>query len=178
MTVATFLRVFVMYAFVTGCTISIGLGSGDAILIGPELAAALNVPDNTQIPGDSNAATMFVAVGRAAVCLTLSIAASALVVLGLESVLSGEYNMTHAMNGLTIGFAAICSNILTCEPWAAILCGLVAGGIYVGGRRALRSLKDNDVFTIHGLGGIWGLMFTAVLAKPKFIRDVIGTNCE
>ena len=174
LTVASFLRIFVMYAFVTGCSISIGLGSGDAILIGPELAKALKVPENSRIPGDSNAATMFVAVGRAAVCLTMSIAASALTVLGLESVLCKEYNMTHAMNGLTIGFASICSNVLTSEPWAALLCGTVAGLVYVGGRRGLRSLRDNDVFTIHGLGGMWGLLYTGVLAKPKFIRDVIG----
>ena len=44
------------------------------------------------------------------------------------------------------------------------------------GRRALKGLNDNHVFAIHGLGGMWGLLFTGFLAKPKFIRDVIGVN--
>ena len=122
---------------------------------------------------------MYVAVGRAAVCLTLSIAASALAVLLAESLLSRKsegLSLVHATNGLTIGFAAICSNILTCEPWAALIAGLVAGMVYVSGRRMLRALGDNDVFVVHGLGGLWGLLFTGLLAKPKFIRDVIGVN--
>ena len=119
---------------------------------------------------------MYVSVGRAAVCLTLSVAASALTVLLAESLLSKAPTMTDAVNALTIGFAAICSNILTCEPWAALIAGLVAGMIYVSGRRLLRSLGDHDVFVVHGLGGLWGLLFTGFLAKPKFIRDVIGAN--
>ena len=119
---------------------------------------------------------MFVAAGRAAVCLTLSVAASLLTVQTLEVLVTKTANLTHSINAMTIGFAAISSNILTCEPWAAILCGLVAGMIYVGGRRAFKKLGDNDIFVIHGLGGIWGLLFTGVLAKPKFIRDVIGAN--
>ena len=121
---------------------------------------------------------MHVAVGRAGVCLTMCVAASALTVLLIESTVARGGGMTHvhAINGMTIGFAAICSNILTCEPWAALIAGLVAGLVYVWGRRLLRSLKDNDVFTVHGLGGLWGLLFTGFLAKPKFIRDVIGVN--
>ena len=119
---------------------------------------------------------MYVSVGRAAVCLTLSVAASALTVLLAEGVLASGHSLTHAINALTIGFAAICSNALTSEPWAALIAGLVAGAIYVSGRRLLRSLEDNDVFVVHGLGGLWGLLFTGFLAKPKFIRDVIGVN--
>ena len=125
---------------------------------------------------DDNNTGSVVAVGRAAVCLTLAIAASSLTVMVLEVLLNKSVTLKHEINALTIGFAAISSNILTCEPWAALLCGFAAGLIYVGGRRGLRKLGDNDVFTIHGLGGVWGLIFTGCLAKPKFIRDVIGAN--
>ena len=178
LSIATFLRIFAMYSFVTGSTISITIGhhnATDAVYRSLELAKALS-PNPADVRVDATSAMMNVAVGRAAVCLTLALAGSGLLALALESFLCKELNMAHAVNALTIGFAAISSNIVTCEPWAAILCGIVAALVYVGGRRSLKSLKDNDVFVIHGLGGIWGLLFTGVLAKPKFIRDVIGYN--
>ena len=173
MTLGSFLRVFAMYSFVTGSSISIQAGNLD-ISIFNSVQTALGV-SNFPI-SDANDSSMYIAVGRAAVCLTLSIAASALTVLLLESLASKEVNLTHAVNGLTIGFVAISSNILTCEPWAALIAGLVAGMIYVGGRRGCKKLGDSDVFVMHGLGGIWGLLFTGFLAKPKFLRDVIGIN--
>ena len=119
---------------------------------------------------------MHIAIGRAAVCLTLSVAASALMVLALESMVANEFNLLHAANALTIGFVSICANVVTCEPWAAVACGAFAGVVYVRGRRLLAGLQDHDVFCIHGLGGIWGLAFTGFLARPKFVRDVIGLN--
>ena len=176
LTLGGFLRVFAMYSFVTGSTIAITLGSSGAMTLDSNVISALGGLTPAIIATDGNDMPMFVAAGRAAVCLTLSIAASALAVLLLESFLSKEVNLTHGVNGLTVGFAAISSNILTCEPWAALIAGLVGGMIYVFGRRMFKGLRDNDVFVIHGLGGFWGLMFTACLAKPKFIRDVIGYN--
>ena len=125
---------------------------------------------------DGNSVSMHTAIGRAAVCLTLSVAASALMVLALESMVANEFNLLHAANALTIGFVSICANVVTCEPWAAVACGAFAGVVYVRGRRLLAGLQDHDVFCIHGLGGIWGLAFTGFLARPKFVRDVIGLN--
>ena len=175
MVLAAFLRVFSMYWFTVGSCISIG--GGATIVVGTSLASALGVNPGTVVPVDANDAGMAVASGRASVCLTLSIATSLLTVMLAENWMSpGAFGLEHATNGLTIGFAAICSNVLTCEPWAAMIAGLVAGMIYVGGRRALRGIRDNNTFVVHGLGGLWGLLFTGLLAKPKFIRDVIGVN--
>ena len=176
LTLGAFLKLFAMYSYVTGAS----------VIINPETAMIMNQADPVSGPISNYTTTnvwgvhtdsndrMYMTVGRGAVCLTLSVAASSLTVLFLESLVSNEVNLTHAVNALTIGFAAISSNIYTCEPWAALIAGFVAGLLYIGGRRGLKSLKDNDTFVIHGLGGIWGLLFTGFLAKPKFIRDAIG----
>jgi ammonium transporter, Amt family len=113
------------------------------------------------------------AAGRAAINFSMSIAGSVFLTLFLEAIVAKEFNLTHTVNAINAGFAAICSNCLTCEPWAAFLAGTVAGLLYFAGRRGLAFLRDNDVFATHGLGGAWGLLFTGFLARPALIRKVI-----
>jgi len=174
LTLGGFLQLFAVYSYITGASVSIDETSftSSGYWNNADAMNGLNPVYSGGLDTANNGLSQLV--GRGAVVLTLSISATVLTTLLLESIISKEVNLTQAVNALTVGFAAISSNVYTVEPWAAILGGFVAALFYIGGRRAFKGLKDNDTFAIHGLGGLWGLLFTGVLAKPKFIRDFLG----
>jgi Amt family ammonium transporter len=154
-TIGTFLNLFAAYGYIVSAAIN------------PDFESMQN-PDGG-IPEHHYA----MAAGRGAINLTMSVAGSLLFVLFLEAIVAKEFNLTHATNAINVAFAAISSNCLTCEPWAALIAGVVAGLLYFAGRRGCAFLNDNDTFATHGLGGIWGCFFTGLLAKPQLLRHLL-----
>lgn len=119
------------------------------------------------------------AVGRTAVTTTLAGCTAALTTLFGKRLLSGHWNVTDVCNGLLGGFAAITGGCSVVEPWAAIVCGLVAALVLLGFNKLAEKLRYDDPLEaaqLHGGCGAWGLIFTALFAKEKYLNEVYGNR--
>ncbi|KAF5735274.1 hypothetical protein HS088_TW15G00775 [Tripterygium wilfordii] len=115
------------------------------------------------------------AIGRTAVTTTLAGCTAALSTLFTKRLLVGHWNVTDVCNGLLGGFAAITSGCSVVEPWAAIICGLVASWVLIGFNKLAEKLKYDDPLEaaqLHGGCGAWGLLFTGLFATKKYINEV------
>lgn len=78
---------------------------------------------------------------------------------------------TGALAGL-VAITAACSVV---EPWAALICGAVAGVIYIYGEQLMEKLEIDDpvgAFPVHGLCGAWGVLFPGLLATESYVVNV------
>ncbi|XP_054805292.1 ammonium transporter 1 member 1-like [Prosopis cineraria] len=117
------------------------------------------------------------AVGRAAVTTTLAGSTAALTTLFGKRIDSGHWNVTDVCNGLLGGFAAITAGCSVVEPWAAIICGFVAAAVLISCNKLAEKMKFDDPLEaaqLHGGCGAWGLIFTALFAKKKYVNEVYG----
>ncbi|XP_031098198.1 ammonium transporter 1 member 1-like [Ipomoea triloba] len=115
------------------------------------------------------------AVGRTAVTTTLAGCTAGLTTLFGKRVLSGHWNVTDVCNGLLGGFAAITSGCSVVEPWAAIVCGFVAALVLIGCNKLAEIFKYDDPLEaaqLHGGCGAWGIIFTGLFAKKKYVNEV------
>ncbi|CAH9137301.1 unnamed protein product [Cuscuta epithymum] len=115
------------------------------------------------------------AVGRTAVTTTLAGCTAALTTLFVKRILSGHWNVTDVCNGLLGGFAAITGGCSVVDPWAAIICGFVAALVLIGFNKLAEKLKYDDPLEaaqLHGGCGAWGIIFTALFAKEKYVNEV------
>ncbi|PIA40097.1 hypothetical protein AQUCO_02500073v1 [Aquilegia coerulea] len=115
------------------------------------------------------------AIGRTAVTTTLAGCTAALTTLFGKRLLVGHWNVTDVCNGLLGGFAAITSGCSVVEPWAAIVCGFVASGVLIGCNKLAEKYKYDDPLEaaqLHGGCGTWGIIFTALFAKQKYVNEV------
>ncbi|GAB2273338.1 Ammonium transporter 1 member 1 [Dionaea muscipula] len=117
------------------------------------------------------------AVGRTAVTTTLSGCAAALTTLFGKRALSGHWNVTDVCNGLLGGLAAITAGCSVVEPWAAIICGVVAAAVLISCNKLAEKLKFDDPLEatqLHGGCGAWGVLFTGLFATEKYVMEVYG----
>nr|UPE51609.1 AMT1.5 [Camellia sinensis] len=115
------------------------------------------------------------AVGKTAVTTTLAGSTAALTTLFLNRVVSGHWNVTDVCNGLLGGFAAITAGCSVVEPWAAVICGLVAALVLIGCNKVAERVKFDDPLEaaqLHGGCGAWGVIFTALFASEKYVNEV------
>ncbi|CAB9523365.1 Ammonium transporter 1 member [Seminavis robusta] len=94
---------------------------------------------------------------------------------------SGEYSfdLVAAMNGTLSGLVGITAGCATLEPWAALLSGAVAGGLYLWGSDFLIKLKLDDAvdaIPVHMISGFWGLIAVGLLSKPEHMLHAYGDD--
>nr|XP_043616628.1 ammonium transporter 1 member 1-like [Erigeron canadensis] len=115
------------------------------------------------------------AVGRTAVTTTLAGCTAALTTLFGKRMISGHWNVTDVCNGLLGGFAAITAGCSVVDPWAAIICGFVAACVLTGCNMLAEKFKYDDPLEaaqLHGGCGAWGIIFTALFARKKYVNEV------
>ncbi|KAH6834615.1 ammonium transporter 1 [Perilla frutescens var. hirtella] len=115
------------------------------------------------------------AVGRTAVTTTLAGSAAALTTLFAKRTLTGHWNVMDVCNGLLGGFAAITAGCSVVEPWAALICGFVAALVLIGCNKLAEKAKYDDPLEaaqLHGGCGAWGVIFTALFATEKYVKEV------
>ncbi|XP_078427762.1 ammonium transporter 1 member 2-like [Wolffia australiana] len=115
------------------------------------------------------------AVGRTAVTTTLAGCAAALTALFGQRVLVGHWSVSHVCNGLLAGFAAITAGCSVVEPWAAIICGVVAAAVLMACNKLADRFKFDDPLEaaqLHGGCGAWGLLFTGLFAEERYVNEV------
>lgn len=69
---------------------------------------------------------------RAAMNTTLAASASGLVALLLGSWLGGTYDLRLCCNGVLSGLVTVTAMCGFVDPYAAVVCGAIAGGTYIG----------------------------------------------
>jgi ammonium transporter, Amt family len=89
-------------------------------------------------------------------------------------------DLSMMLNGAIAALVAITAACAFVAPWAAIVIGLVAGGIVVVGSVAVERLGIDDpvgAIAAHGMAGVWGTLALGFLAMPSLAeRLATGTG--
>ncbi len=128
--------------------------------------------------------------GMAMVVTHISAAAGSLAWMACEWVKYGKPSVLGIVTGMVAGLATITPASGYVGPVGALIIGISAGVVcYFATQYVKRSLKIDDsldVFTVHGLGGMLGLLLTAVFAASldglgletsmgaQFVTQLIG----
>jgi Amt family ammonium transporter len=89
------------------------------------------------------------------------------------------FDLKMAMNGSLSGLVAITAGCGVVEPWAALLIGIFAGLLYLGGSSLLLKLRLDDAvdaIPIHRVNGMWGLIAVGFLASPRNLNLTYGID--
>jgi len=114
---------------------------------------------------------------RAAVCTTLSAAMGGISGLFLKRFLppalggSGVYDIGHTCNSLLGALVGITAGCATVHPWAAIVIGVLAAGVYHAASCMMRQLHIDDpldAFAVHGACGAWGVLATGLFTAKQY----------
>jgi ammonia channel protein AmtB len=68
------------------------------------------------------------------------------------------------LNGILGGLVAVTANCAFVDYWAAVVIGILSGGVYLGFSKCLKKLEiddPSDSFAVHGGCGMLGIMMTA-----------------
>jgi ammonium transporter, Amt family len=105
------------------------------------------------------------------VALTTNVAAAAGAVGGLVTawLVLKRPDISMMLNGVLAALVAITAASGFVSPWAAIVIGLLAGGIAVVGVIWVENLGIDDpigAVAVHGMSGVWGTLATGLFAVP------------
>ena len=79
------------------------------------------------------------------------------------------------LNGVIAALVAITAASGFVAPWAALVIGLVAGAIAVGGVLLVERIRIDDpigAVAVHGLAGVWGTLATGIFAVPALAENL------
>ncbi|MCG7408229.1 ammonium transporter [Paenibacillus sp. ACRRX] len=116
--------------------------------------------------------------GFIAVNTQLGAAAGAAAALLISWVLMGKADIPTMLNGALAGLVAITASCAFVESWAAIVIGLVAGGLVYGSMRMFDKLGIDDpiyALSVHGMAGVWGTLSNGLFAAPELV-DKVGVG--
>ena len=118
-----------------------------------------------------NAGSALAANGLAANALVTTHLAAGCAILGwlaAEHWHTGHFTVLGGASGAVAGLVVITPAAGFVEPWAAIVMGLLGGGVCYGGiflKNIFHYDDALDVVGIHGLGGVFGALMTGVFAS-------------
>ena len=114
--------------------------------------------------------------GLNAVNTLLAGAAGATAAIYVTLARTGKADIEMACNGALAGLVGITAPSAYVDPWAAVVIGLIAGVLMIGGVSFVKNiLKVDDpvgAVTVHGICGAWGLLAVALFAAGN--NDVSG----
>jgi ammonium transporter, Amt family len=111
------------------------------------------------------------------VALTTNIAAAAGAIGGICAswIVLKKPDISMMLNGVLAALVAITAASGFVAPWAAILIGLVSGGIAVVGVIAVERIGIDDpigAVAVHGMSGVWGTLATGLFAVPALAKNL------
>eukprot|EP00494_Astrolonche_serrata_P026595 UN26857 len=114
----------------------------------------------------------------AAVTTTLA-ATSAGIATALQSryIFHRNYDATHACNGILTGLTAISAGSGCVGNGSAIIIGVLGSSIYLFSSYTLEKYGIDDPLeasSVHGAGGMWGVIAAGLFSTKKLIRDAYG----
>src|SRR5215218_9876090 len=84
-------------------------------------------------------------------------------------------DLSMMLNGVVAALVAVTAAAGFVAPWAAIVIGLVAGGIAVLGVLLVERAGIDDpigAVAVHGMAGVWGTLATGVFALPALAENL------
>jgi Amt family ammonium transporter len=140
-------------------------------------------------PGSTNAVLgSFVGYSQisAAIAINTTIAAATGALSTLVIVMLDQYfrygvitwDLVMCGNGALAGLVAITGPCAFVQTWAAVLIGVIGGGVYVGSSKfVLHVLKIDDpvdAIAVHAFCGAWGIIGSAAFADLGMVTDYYG----
>jgi len=125
--------------------------------------------------GFNGASTLYI-IGYAGVAAktmcttTLAAAAGAIVTVALGKFKDGVIDPGLANNGILAGLVGITAPCSTCEPYAAVIIGIIAAIVYFFSSKLLKKLKIDDVVDaspVHMFCGAWGVIAAGLFATEE-----------
>ncbi|GFR44048.1 hypothetical protein Agub_g5208 [Astrephomene gubernaculifera] len=117
---------------------------------------------------------------RVALNMTLTASVSGLAALLLSSLRSGTVDLCVCCNALLAGLVMATPACGFITSWAAVVYGLVAAAIYLGGARLLLRWQIDDPLdssAIHFGCGSMGTLLLGLLARPAYVAQLTGSSC-
>ncbi|EFJ40314.1 hypothetical protein VOLCADRAFT_69712 [Volvox carteri f. nagariensis] len=119
-------------------------------------------------------------VSRVAVCTAMSAGAGGVGMLLYKYLVTRSWDTVAVCNGVLAGLVAVTGASAVIEPWAAIICGLIAAVLFcLFDYLTLYVLKIDDpvsAFPLHGGVGMFGVLFPGLLARPDYVQQVYGSR--
>ncbi|WIA19506.1 hypothetical protein OEZ85_004117 [Tetradesmus obliquus] len=120
------------------------------------------------------------AVQLVAMNTTLSASSAGLASLAVACWWSGTYDLRVCCNGVLSGLVIVTGICGFVDPWAAAVCGLIAGVVYPLSSHALLRLGIDDPLdssAVHLVNGVAGLLLLSFMAKPHHVALLTGGSC-
>ncbi|MFP5224671.1 MAG: ammonium transporter [Actinomycetota bacterium] len=167
-----------------------------AIMVGPRLGKYAKDGRPNAIPGHSmplailgvfllwfgwfgfNAGSTMGAVldiGHIALTTNLAAASGSLIAMMVAWFLFKKPDVGMAGNGALAGLVGITAGAAFVEPWAAVIIGIVAGGLVVGSVLVIDRLGVDDpvgAISVHGVTGVWGTLAVGLFSAPRLTTDL------
>lgn len=105
----------------------------------------------------------------------LAAGAGAVAALIVSWVFLGKADIPTMLNGALAGLVAITASCAFVEPWAAVVIGLIAGGLMYFTMKFFDKVKIDDpvgVLSVHGVAGIVGTLSTGFFATSELAEKV------
>jgi Amt family ammonium transporter len=116
-------------------------------------------------------------VGRSAVCTTMAAAAGGLTAMFINYFLYHVWDLIAVCNGVLAGLVSITAGCSVVEPYAAILAGIGGAFVIWGSGKLLLKLRIDDpleAFPMHGMCGVWGVLFVGFFATEGHVKQAYG----
>jgi len=87
------------------------------------------------------------------------------------------YDLAGMCNGILVGLVAVCAGVGAFEPGMAMLVGILGGMFYEAGHWLMLAVGIDDpldAFSVHGMGGICGLIFRPLLCMEGVQGEMFG----
>ena len=106
--------------------------------------------------------------GLNAVNTLLAGAAGATAAIYIQLIRTGKADIEMACNGALGGLVGITAGCAYVDPWAAVVIGLLAGGIMIAGVWFIKNVVKADdpvgAVAVHGICGAWGVLAVGIFA--------------
>ncbi|GAB5362077.1 hypothetical protein AAMO2058_000767600 [Amorphochlora amoebiformis] len=106
-------------------------------------------------------------------------AAAIITILILQNILEGKMSIAGILNSALAGLVVVTPGCATLEPWAAIICGILAAVSYQGSSYSMvKLLLDDpvDAVSVHGVCGLLGVILAGVLSDEALIDRAYGSG--
>jgi Amt family ammonium transporter len=119
-----------------------------------------------------DSALLYETSGRAAVTTTLSGGAGVITALITTFVRHKAWDLISVCNGALVGFVSITGSAAVVEPWAALIAGIIGSLLFDLTCWLWLKLRIDDPLCaspMHGICGIWGVLFAGFFATEKYV---------
>ncbi len=113
--------------------------------------------------------------GYVALATNIAAAAGALGGVLTALVVLSKADLSMTLNGVIAALVAVTAAAGFVAPWAAVVIGLVAGAIAVGGILLVERIGIDDpvgAVAVHGMAGVWGTLATGLFAVPALAANL------